>query len=302
LYAYSIQGSNVPKLSIEQISKALEQHQPSSKHSGATPGYQKEVVMVGDSFVITYNSIYTATMKVADQASENSVPALRLKEQTLWNNQFILDRFSRQIKADALVCQTSDLASSTSLLQNYLTCIGVRARPVFNYEYRLQLLQQLLETLYWYWPVSESAVTAIKIGDNTITTRHSGRGAYDVRIHSEKDSEVKKALTRGEKIENITIIPPHSVAGSTIDERICKVTLYHDGKISTRARITEQNLKMVWAFIEETNKILDQIEGGKRPSGFQPLEPFFGAEMRDSRLDAIRPRATGQTQSRRQAK
>jgi hypothetical protein len=289
-------------MSIEQISQALELHPPSSDVYGAFPGYAKEVVMLGDSFVITYKSIYTATVKVADSNSQNNVPALTKREMPLWTDQFILDRFSRHTQASVLICQTSDLASSTTLLQNYLACIGVSARPVFYYEYRLPLLQQLLETLYWYWPCAESAVTAIKIGDNTISTRHSGRGAYDVRIHSDKNSEVERAIRRGERIENITIIPPHSISGSTVDQRVCKVTLYHDGKISTRARITEQNLKMVWAFIEETNKILDQIEGGKRPSGFQQLEPFFGGSLSEPGFGTIKAKTTNSIDSRRMTK
>lgn len=87
------------------------------------------------------------------------------------------------------------------------------------------ILQQLLLTLYDYWPTIQSQVTSVRIGGKTISARYSGRGRYDLRVE-DIDEEIRKRISDGEQIENITIKPPIDVAeGIKIKRMVPKLPL-----------------------------------------------------------------------------
>ena len=65
-------------------------------------------------------------------------------------------------------------------------------------------MQQLLVSLYDYWPTNQSQITSIKIGGKTISANYSGRGKYDLRLE-EVNEEIKNRIINGDYIENINI-------------------------------------------------------------------------------------------------
>jgi hypothetical protein len=68
-------------------------------------------------------------------------------------------------------------------------------------------MQQLLISLYDFWPVSESQITSVRIGGKTISARYSGRGAYDIRIE-DANEEIRNRFSSIDHIQNITLKAP----------------------------------------------------------------------------------------------
>jgi hypothetical protein len=114
-----------------------------------------------------------------------------------------------------LVCKVDTTDHAQQILEEYLQTIGLHRSCISNFLYGQPsgVMQQLLLTLYDYWPTIESQVTSVRIGGKTISAKYSGRGRYDVRLE-DIDEEIRNRITAGEIIESITIKPPVSIGGS----------------------------------------------------------------------------------------
>jgi hypothetical protein len=123
-----------------------------------------------------------------------------------------------------LVCRVDTIDHAQQILEEYLQTTGLDGSCIRNFLYGQPsgIVQQLLLTLYDYWPTTESQVTSIRIGGKTISAKYSGRGRYDVRLE-DIDEEIRNRITAGEQIESITLKPPVSIGGSGI-----KISTYSD--------------------------------------------------------------------------
>jgi hypothetical protein len=123
-------------------------------------------------------------------------------------------------------------------------------------------------------PTIQSQVTSVRIGGKTISARYSGRGRYDVRLE-DIDEEIRKRITAGEQIENITIKPPIDIAeGIKIKRTVPKITINDLGIINCRANTNYENFALIKGFIDEIIKIIGDTIKGKRPRSYTRIEDF----------------------------
>jgi hypothetical protein len=72
-----------------------------------------------------------------------------------------------------LVCKADTIDHAQQILVEYLQTIGLDKSCIYNFLYGQAsgIMQQLLLTLYDYWPTGESQVTSVRIGGKTISAR-----------------------------------------------------------------------------------------------------------------------------------
>jgi len=192
------------------------------------------------------------------------------------NLKYIIDTNIYANEGLILVCRVDTIDRAEQILAEYLQTIGLGESSVYNFLYSQSsvILQQLLLTLYDYWPTIQSQVTSVRIGGKTISARYSGRGRYDLRVE-DIDEEIRKRISDGEQIENITIKPPIDVAeGIKIKRMVPKITINDLGIINCRANTNYENFGLIKGFIDETIRIISETIRGKQPRSYTRIEDF----------------------------
>ena len=189
-----------------------------------------------------------------------------------------------------LVCKVKTLDEAHTLISNYLKTIGFIGNYKFcNFIYNESdsIMQQLLLSLYDYWPTNESQVTSIKIGGKTISANYSGRGKYDLRLEEVND-EIKKRIINGDHIENITLKPSINITGMRFRRPVPKITINEQGIINCKANINYENFIIVKWFIEETINIIKQLNSDRKPKpSYLKIEDFISTDtyaIKDSNI------------------
>ena len=183
------------------------------------------------------------------------------------------------------VCKVDTIDHAQQVLEEYLGSISLSRNSIHNFVYSLSsgILQQLLLTLYDYWPTIESQITSIRIGGKTISAKYSGRGVYDVRLE-DIDEEIRNRIAAGEQIESITVKPPIVISGGIkIKRAVPKITINDLGVISCRANTNYENYALIKGFVENTIKILNDTIKGKQPRSYTRLDDFgiSGPQIQD---------------------
>ena len=176
-----------------------------------------------------------------------------------------------------LVCKVKSVDEAHNFLSNYLKAIGFKKNKTcdFIYNESSNIMQQLLVSLYDYWPTNQSQITSMKIGGKTISANYSGRGKYDLRLEEVND-EIKNRIINGDHIENITLKPSISIRGMRLRKPVPKITINEQGVINCKANINYENFTIVKWFIEETIRIIKQLNKDKKPQpSYSKLEDFF---------------------------
>jgi hypothetical protein len=182
------------------------------------------------------------------------------------------------------ICRTEPfLDSAKQLLVEYLKTLQIYEECSFGFVYDLhsEIMQQLLRSLYDYWPSSESQITSIRIGGKTISARYSGRGTYDIRLE-DANEEIRNRISSNEHIENIMLKAPigfatrsSSKSSSSIRSRaIPKISIGGNGIINCRANVNTENFVIIKHFVQETIRIIREIQKGRRPIGYIQLDEF----------------------------
>jgi hypothetical protein len=189
-----------------------------------------------------------------------------------------------------LVCKVKSIDEAHNFLSNYLKAISFKKNYKicdFIYNESASIMQQLLVSLYDYWPPNQSQITSIKIGGKTISANYSGRGKYDLRLE-EVNEEIKNRIINGDHIENITLKPSINITGIRFRKSIPKITINEQGIINCKANINYENFIIVKWFIEETIRIIKQLNKDKKPKpSYSKLEDFFPTDtysLKDSDL------------------
>jgi ribosomal protein S18 len=176
-----------------------------------------------------------------------------------------------------LVCKVKSVDEAHNFLSNYLKAIGFKKNKTcdFIYNESSNIMQQLLVSLYDYWPTNQSQITSMKIGGKTISANYSGRGKYDLRLE-EVNEEIKNRIINGDHIENITLKPSISIRGMRLRKPVPKITINEQGVINCKANINYENFTIVKWFIEETIRIIKQLNKDKKPQpSYSKIEDFF---------------------------
>jgi hypothetical protein len=177
-----------------------------------------------------------------------------------------------------LVCKVKSIDEAHDFLSNYFKAIGFKKNYKicdFIYNESSSIMQQLLVSLYDYWPTNQSQITSMKIGGKTISANYSGRGKYDLRLE-EVNEEIKNHIINGDHIENITLKPSIGITGMRLRKPVPKITINEQGIINCKANINYENFIIVKWFIEETISIIKQLNKDKKPKpSYSKLEDFF---------------------------
>jgi hypothetical protein len=187
------------------------------------------------------------------------------------------------------ICRVDSLDSAKSLLVEYLRTIQIYSECIYAFAYDLhsEILQQLLTSLYDYWSTSQSQVTSIKIGGKTISARYSGRGMYDIRLEDNHE-EIRNRIASHELVESITLKAPVGLVEISSRSRyryIPKITINNNGVLSSRANVNYDNFATIRNFVQETMKIVSELQKGRRPVGHIKLDQF--ANISDNPLVGV---------------
>lgn len=180
------------------------------------------------------------------------------------------------------ICRTEpSLDNAKQLLVEYLKTIQIYEDCSFGFVYDMhsEIMQQLLMSLYDYWPTFESQITSVRIGGKTISARYSGRGAYDIRLE-DANEEIRNRISSNERIEDITLRAPiglatrRSKSSSSRSRAIPKISISEDGIINCRANVNYENFVIIKNFVQETMRIIKELQKGRRPIGYMQLDEF----------------------------
>jgi len=195
---------------------------------------------------------------------------------------YIIDASTFANSKIILVCKVKTVDQARDFLSDYLKAIGFKeSNDTWNFVYNESdtIMQQLLLSLYDYWPTNESQTTSIKIGGKTISANYSGRGKYDLRLE-EVNEEIKNRIINGDHIENITLKPPIGITGIKLRKSVPKISINDQGVISCRANINYENFVIIKWFIEETINIIKQLNKVEQPkASYIKLEDFIIPEI-----------------------
>lgn len=178
------------------------------------------------------------------------------------------------------ICRTEpSLDNAKQLLVEYLKTIQIYEDCSFGFVYDMhsEIMQQLLMSLYDYWPTSESQITSVRIGGKTISARYSGRGAYDIRLE-DANEEIRNRISSNERIEDITLRAPIGLATrrskSSRSRAIPKISVSENGIINCRANVNYENFVIIKNFVQETMRIVKELQKGRRIIGYMQLDEF----------------------------
>jgi thermostable 8-oxoguanine DNA glycosylase len=279
---YNYDSSNFDssfKILTERLLKEPFHFEPNNYQSGyAIPSILNLKVVV-----IPYYEIIDGSMiqNVTDKGNIGEVikQTTTIKAQKL---KYIIDASTFANSKIILVCKVKTVDQARDFLSDYLKTIGFKeSNYTWNFVYDESdfIMQQLLLSLYDYWPTNESQTTSIKIGGKTISANYSGRGKYDLRLE-EVNEEIKNRIINGDHIENITLKPPIGITGIKLRKSVPKISINDQGVISCKANINYENFVIIKWFIEETINIIKQLNKIKQPrTSYIKLEDFITQEI-----------------------
>ena len=278
---YNYDSSNFDssfKIFTERLLKEPFHFEPNNYQSGyAIPSILNQVVVVPYYEIIDGNIIQNVTGK--EKLGTVTKQTTTIKAQKL---KYIIDASTFANSKIILVCKVKTVDQARDFLADYLKIIGfmeINENWDFVYNESDSIMQQLLLSLYDYWPTNESQTTSIKIGGKTISANYSGRGKYDLRLEEVND-EIKNRIINGDHIENITLKPPIGIAGIKFRKSVPKISINDQGVISCRANINYENFVIIKWFIEETINIIKQLYKVKQPkASYIKIEDFITQEI-----------------------
>jgi thermostable 8-oxoguanine DNA glycosylase len=279
---YNYDSSNFDssfKILTERLLKEPFHFEPNNYQSGyAIPSILNlKVVVIPYYEIIDGNIIQNVTGK--EKLGAVTKQTTTIKSQKL---KYIIDASTFAHSKIILVCKVKTVDQARDFLADYLKAIGFKESNEtwdFIYNESDSIMQQLLLSLYDYWPTNESQTTSIKIGGKTISANYSGRGKYDLRLEEVND-EIKNRIINGDHIENITLKPPIGITGIKLRKSVPKITINDQGVISCRANINYENFVIIKWFIEETINIIKQLNKVKQPkASYIKLEDFIPQEI-----------------------
>ena len=267
------------KILTEHLLKVPFHFEPNNYQSGyAIPSILNlKIVVIPYYEIIDGNIIQNVTDK--ENIGEVIKQTTTIKAQKL---KYIIDASTFANSKIILVCKVKTLDQAHDFLSDYLKTIGFKeSNDTWNFVYDESdfIMQQLLLSLYDYWPTNESQTTSIKIGGKTISANYSGRGKYDLRL-DEVNDEIKNRIINGDHIENITLKPPIGITGIKLRKAVPKISINDQGIISCKANINYENFVIINWFIEETINIIKQLNKIKQPrASYIKLEDFITQEI-----------------------
>ena len=267
------------KILTEHLLKVPFHFEPNNYQSGyAIPSILNlKVVVIPYYEIIDGNIIQNVTDK--ENIGEVIKQTRTIKAQKL---KYIIDASTFANSKIILVCKVKTVDQARDFLSDYLKTIGFKeSNDTWNFVYDESdfIMQQLLLSLYDYWPTNESQTTSIKIGGKTISANYSGRGKYDLRLE-EVNEEIKNRIINGDHIENITLKPPIGITGIKLRKSVPKISINDQGVISCKANINYENFVIIKWFIEETINIIKQLNKIKQPrASYIKLEDFISKEI-----------------------
>ena len=179
---YNYDSSNFDssfKILTERLLKEPFHFEPNNYQSGyAIPSILNlKVVVIPYYEIIDGNIIQNVTGK--EKLGAVTKQTTTIKSQKL---KYIIDASTFAHSKIILVCKVKTVDQARDFLADYLKAIGFKENNEtwdFIYNESDSIMQQLLLSLYDYWPTNESQTTSIKIGGKTISANYSGRGKYD---------------------------------------------------------------------------------------------------------------------------
>lgn len=267
------------KILTEHLLKEPFHFEPNNYQSGyAIPSILNLKVVVIPYYEIIDGNI-TQNVTGKENLGEVTKQTTTIKAQKL---KYIIDASTFANSKIILVCKVKTVDQARDFLSDYLKAIGFKeSNDTWNFVYNESdtIMQQLLLSLYDYWPTNESQTTSIKIGGKTISANYSGRGKYDLRLE-EVNEEIKNRIINGDHIENITLKPPIGLTGIKLRKSIPKISINDQGVISCRANINYENFVIIKWFIEETINIIKQLNKVEQPkASYIKLEDFIIPEI-----------------------
>ncbi len=267
------------KILTEHLLKEPFHFEPNNYQSGyAIPSILNLKVVVIPYYEIIDGNI-TQNVTGKENLGEVTKQTTTIKAQKL---KYIIDASTFANSKIILVCKVKTVDQARDFLSDYLKAIGFKANNDtwnFVYDESDTIMQQLLLSLYDYWPTNESQTTSIKIGGKTISANYSGRGKYDLRLE-EVNEEIKNRIINGDHIENITLKPPIGITGIKLRKSVPKISINDQGVISCRANINYENFVIIKWFIEETINIIKQLNKVEQPkASYIKLEDFIIPEI-----------------------
>jgi len=267
------------KTLTEHLLKEPFHFEPNNYQSGyAIPSILNLKVVVIPYYEIIDGNI-TQNVTGKENLGEVTKQTTTIKAQKL---KYIIDASTFANSKIILVCKVKTVDQARDFLSDYLKAIGFKeSNDTWNFVYNESdtIMQQLLLSLYDYWPTNESQTTSIKIGGKTISANYSGRGKYDLRLE-EVNEEIKNRIINGDHIENITLKPPIGITGIKLRKSVPKISINDQGVISCRANINYENFVIIKWFIEETINIIKQLNKVEQPkASYIKLEDFIIPEI-----------------------
>lgn len=267
------------KILTEHLLKEPFHFEPNNYQSGyAIPSILNLKVVVIPYYEIIDGNI-TQNVTGKENLGEVTKQTTTIKAQKL---KYIIDASTFANSKIILVCKVKTEDQARDFLSDYLKAIGFKeSNDTWNFVYNESdtIMQQLLLSLYDYWPTNESQTTSIKIGGKTISANYSGRGKYDLRLE-EVNEEIKNRIINGDHIENITLKPPIGLTGIKLRKSVPKISINDQGVISCRANINYENFVIIKWFIEETINIIKQLNKVEQPkASYIKLEDFIIPEI-----------------------
>lgn len=267
------------KILTEHLLKEPFHFEPNNYQSGyAIPSILNLKVVVIPYYEIIDGNI-TQNVTGKENLGEVTKQTTTIKAQKL---KYIIDASTFANSKIILVCKVKTVDQARDFLSDYLKAIGFKeSNDPWNFVYNESdtIMQQLLLSLYDYWPTNESQTTSIKIGGKTISANYSGRGKYDLRLE-EVNEEIKNRIINGDHIENITLKPPIGLTGIKLRKSVPKISINDQGVISCRANINYENFVIIKWFIEETINIIKQLNKVEQPkASYIKLEDFIIPEI-----------------------
>lgn len=267
------------KILTEHLLKEPFHFEPNNYQSGyAIPSILNLKVVVIPYYEIIDGNI-TQNVTGKENLGEVTKQTTTIKAQKL---KYIIDASTFANSKIILVCKVKTVDQARDFLSDYLKAIGFKeSNDTWNFVYNESdtIMQQLLLSLYDYWPTNESQTTSIKIGGKTISANYSGRGKYDLRLE-EVNEEIKNRIINGDHIENITLKPPIGLTGIKLRKSVPKISINDQGVISCRANINYENFVIIKWFIEETINIIKQLNKVEQPkASYIKLEDFIIPEI-----------------------
>ena len=245
------------------------------------PGFAKPLLFDKDILLIPFYDIFEE--HITEDVTNKERPGEIKQEMKVTQTQkvqYIIDANIYAKEGLVFVCRANSLDNAQQLLAEYLQTVKLNQDCMYSFVYNQnsEILQQLLKSLYDYWPTGQSQITSIRIGGKTISARYSGRGSYDVRLE-DSNEEIRKRIGLAEEIEDLTLKPPIAFTGRSGKMRttmVPRISINEVGMINCRANINYENFVLIKEFVEETVKIINELHKGRHPRGYKRIEEFAG--------------------------